>query len=923
MAETKTENGKLKTVLVTGDFIKDFNIVKQPVTITGYRDNLPLTVLGDEGGGAWYMAELIEQMNVLNKIELLVSKYEDFRNSADVVLNRSFQVWAKLPDKNDKKKLIWRIDNFLGCEQGQCNNALYAVPDDKKGLIDIIVIDDLSLGFVNEECLFTNLLPEFEKAKSIIYKTHSPIYNSKLWLELKNKNLLKKVTVVTTADSLREGGAYITKGFSWDKTLEETVKELKNGRYSIIFSECRRVVILFDKMGIGSFTTESLKFNGADATENKLVFEKFVYSTNTYEGYYASRYNGFIYGNLSMLASAIVLLDIEANISLSYIFKLALDSLKLSLELGGGSKKELNFSERIEKLKVGFSHHRKESPKNEKDLTKEQKELLAKEKEILKFFNGNYSTAFPRYSAGSMYGLSNDENEWKSDLLRDYVGEGEYFTYSKSFEIIMKGAEAALAPVPMAKFGKYLTFDRDEIERIHSIQNAINTYVNHPSDNRPLSFAVFGAPGCGKSFAIKQLLEYIFHSSSKPETFNLTQFKDDYDLIKALHIVRDKTVKGSMPLIFWDEFDTNHYRWLKDFLAPMQDGEFTDGTTVHPLGRAIFIFAGGVCQSFKEFAAKALNKKDEKCPDFISRLRGFVDIKGPNKSGDDKIYMIRRATLIHDLLRIHHPQIFEKNAFPSISPGVINALLKLEKYEHGARSVESIISLSRTENKKFLDSSSLPSIELIRIHASEKFFDLVHEGELEYPLIEIIAETLHNHWKEEKEKPFIDNERKEQHYILGEPRIDGPDVYQHPRLMEYNKLKDEWKDDNRITARLTKAKFAMVGYDLIPPHNQNSSDIEIETVVDELKVGLINIEHDIWVRSHLFSGYEYSENTNDKVLVHKDMAFLDKISDSKEINLDKAIINATVTVLKAHGYKLRKIIPHDLTADVNEIFNLK
>jgi hypothetical protein len=54
-----------------------------------------------------------------------------------------------------------------------------------------------------------------------------------------------------------------------------------------------------------------------------------------------------------------------------------------------------------------------------------------------------------------------------------------------------------------AAYGKYTTADRGEIERLNSIRNLIVGYLGNPTDARPLSFAVFGPPGSGKSFAVK------------------------------------------------------------------------------------------------------------------------------------------------------------------------------------------------------------------------------------------------------------------------------------------------------------------------------------------------------------------------------------------------------------------------------------
>lgn len=420
------------------------------------------------------------------------------------------------------------------------------------------------------------------------------------------------------------------------------------------------------------------------------------------------------------------------------------------------------------------------------------------------------------------------------------------------------------------------------------------------------------------------MLASIFGSSNEPVVFNLTQFQHISDLHHALHIVRDRTVKGAMPLIFWDEFDCNNNTWLKEFLAPMQDGEFSEGGATHPIGKAIFVFAGGTRPTFEKYETETLTQVLLKGPDFISRLRGFINIKGPNNTAEngndekkisekpetrdktyekDEAFIIRRAIQIHENLKKHHALIFEKNNMPSISPGVLNALLRTKKYLHGARSMESIIALSRSGTNRHFSASSLPSPELLKIHATDDFADLVEKGELEFPLIEILAEVIHHEWKKEKEHPTMEGNHP---YIYGAERKDGPEEYTHPRLMNYHKLKEEWKEDNRMTARLTKAKFATLGYKIISPCSNESTELEIDTVVNEHRKELMEKEHDIWLRSHLIEGWEYNAITQDNILLHKDIASMSAMN-SAEKQLDNAIINATLDVLRNNKYKLKKI----------------
>ncbi len=87
--------------------------------------------------------------------------------------------------------------------------------------------------------------------------------------------------------------------------------------------------------------------------------------------------------------------------------------------------------------------------------------------------------------------------------------------------------------------------------------------------------------------------------------FNVAQFTSVDDLTDAFHKLRDLVLEGKVPLVFFDEFDASfngELGWLKYFLAPMQDGLFKDGETMHPVGKSIFVFAGGTSNTFQQFS---------------------------------------------------------------------------------------------------------------------------------------------------------------------------------------------------------------------------------------------------------------------------------------------------------------------------------
>ncbi|MEZ4500394.1 MAG: AAA family ATPase [Thermomicrobiales bacterium] len=127
-----------------------------------------------------------------------------------------------------------------------------------------------------------------------------------------------------------------------------------------------------------------------------------------------------------------------------------------------------------------------------------------------------------------------------------------------ALKIAMHGERAAGREIPIERMAAWTSVDRIEIESMRSVRNIINEYLETPKKRRPLNLAVFGPPGSGKSFAIKQMAR-VTTSSGPPISvleFNLSQFSSIEELPIALQRVRDEAVSGSLPLVFWDEFDS-------------------------------------------------------------------------------------------------------------------------------------------------------------------------------------------------------------------------------------------------------------------------------------------------------------------------------------------------------------------------------
>ncbi|KAF7878963.1 hypothetical protein EAF04_000166 [Stromatinia cepivora] len=309
----------------------------------------------------------------------------------------------------------------------------------------------------------------------------------------------------------------------------------------------------------------------------------------------------------------------------------------------------------------------------------------------------------------------------------------DYSPAKVAHKIVVKGSEEILSIVPTARFGALVTADRVEIECFRATGRVIDEYL-HSARIKPLSIGVFGPPGSGKSFGVRQVVQTVakdFRQPIEELEVNLSQFLEYSDLVAIFHTIRDITLRGKIPIVLFDEFDTsfkgNTLGWLKYFLAPMQDGNFLDNGQVRPLGRGIFIFIGGTSNTFRNFTrdieAPAQTKDLEaqaqyqqaraaKKPDFVSRLSGYIDIRGPNVNGTgDTMYPVRRAILLHALLG----KIMGKDNI-NINEGVLRALLEVPKFHHGARSIEIILQMSSLNGYDKFMAAALPSDDQLSMH---------------------------------------------------------------------------------------------------------------------------------------------------------------------------------------------------------------
>lgn len=273
------------------------------------------------------------------------------------------------------------------------------------------------------------------------------------------------------------------------------------------------------------------------------------------------------------------------------------------------------------------------------------------------------------------------------------------------------------------RFGKLILFTEEERNQFDSLKLLVKQFLEQRSPLRPLSIGVFGPPGSGKSFAVKQLRSQFLSKEKEKElqlpytVVNLTQVSDSGALARVLARIAGEQGADTVPIIFFDEFDAPRsatpYGWLSWFLAPMQDGQFLHDGAVIRLQRAIYIFAGGTATTMDQFSSfqSLPDFRYAKGPDFVSRLHSFLNVSGPNSPPA----MMRRAVV----LRAELDDWAKRNGkeFPRLDTELAESLLRLGRYRHGARSIAALVELSKLGAEKNTFSwEDLPSDHLLRLH---------------------------------------------------------------------------------------------------------------------------------------------------------------------------------------------------------------
>lgn len=853
-----------RMVLVTGDVVVDHHIYMGERFVPNAPEKTGTQEQTSEGGaGLLY--------RILEAIGKKRSESKDANKPFDVQFGLRADIFGKLPPAlngyalwkpfpYEKNQKVWRMAQPLGYgipSDSSFSYAEHAV--DSSNNPTVVVIDDGGIGFrqnTQKQAWPKAILnKQTSGLEWVVLKMSSPVGQGDLWRHLSTQFRDRLVVVVSIGDIRREE-VKVSGGISWERTALDLAEELCFNSEINSLLDCRHLVVHFGSEGA---------LHMENAGSGKTIH--LVYDPEQLEREWSAPIEGQGLGYMACLTSGIVDRLIQPNHP---------DSIHEGIRAGLSAMRTMHLS----------GHGAAGSSEPGFPLVEVVKDVLNP-----KFWYPTIQLPSPEKSS---------EQERKTWTIMTAVLEGVHKNPRPLFGIGRRVAVVgpkALTQVPCARFGKLYTADRNEIESLRNIRAMIIDYKDHDKGKKPLSLAVFGPPGAGKSFGICEIAKGILGKDVPILEFNLSQFNDPDALIGAFHQVRDKALQGTLPIVFWDEFDSREYQWLQYLLAPMQDGKFLEGQISHPIGKSVFVFAGGTSYDMENFGPEKSDEtkwkefKLKKGPDFISRLSGYLNVLGPNRKQiydpkqhqwiDDPLdvcFPVRRALLVRAMLGLR------ENERLFIDHGILSALVETNRYKHGARSLEKIILQLKKPDVPSIRRSDLPSQEMLSMHADPADFIGIVNRDLKFKThAEDLAPFVHD---------FFRQLGKKENWLRAEMDRD------------FDLLPEDYREDNRAAAARIPQVLDLVGLYVVPEDSSKSQPTsEIMEIIEANIEMLAEAEHNDFVDHKIKNGWVYGKKRDDSKKTHNCLIPYAELSEEDK-EKDRNSVRKYPEILKVAGYKI-------------------
>lgn len=852
-----------KTVLVTGDHGVDYDIFLQTD-----EDNpppgTPPTIIQATYGGAGIVHRVLAaaaRPDPAAPALFDVGFVAGERMSAPptAAIWAPFDLGALGATPAEQKARVWRTRRSINLGNVSDPSALpkpsplpSGIAHEGQDAADVLAIEDDGAGFRTDvpSSLMAWLEGQAASLPSwIVLKTCAPVCHGVLWWALVGRaEVADRLIVVVSISDLRRAEVRVSQGISWERSAEDLVRELVTSPALSSLRQARHVIVTLHSEGAVWMERQA----GVSSPPRARLF----FDPANMEGEWSRRIGikGNAYGFHAVFAASLATrLAIEPagaeTDAIAAGIERGLLAMRALRVLGHGPVKAGAPALPATDLAGLAACHNPRECAETSGIRIQWSRLGA---------FGRAEIPSPGVAAGRWRMLEATDRELGGRPM-----------YGKARRVALAGT-AALENVPHARFGRLFTADRDEIEALRNLKCLMEAYADDDSETKPLSLAVFGPPGAGKSFGIKQIAETAIEERRRAVLeFNLSQFDDPTDLIGAFHQVRDRVLDGKLPLVFWDEFDAQDYRWLQFLLAPMQDGRFQEGQITHPIGRCVFVFAGATSYTCEDFGPpdSALSDTEtererhrlavarfrlKKGPDFKSRLHGFLNVLGPNPrqrfNGEtweddptDVCFPVRRAILLRSMLGLMGEATGRLRL--EMDPGVISAMIEVGHYRHGSRSFEKIAGALRQGAKHAFHRSALPSDEVLAMNVDslETFKRLLDHSAAIQPHVPLLAAAIHARWLETATPENIFRKK-------------------------YEELPPEAKADNIAAALRIPDILGLVGLELVPTAEGRPSVAGVDQILRTHLETLADEEHRGWMEMRIKNGWRPCERAADPQL---------------------------------------------------------
>lgn len=830
---------------------------------------------------------------------------------------QSYGVWTSHPSGVKDKGPVWRVQKHFGYgpapKPGESRDPIYTRAGNPPANPSLVLIDDGGIHYRHQAS--NNAWPDFSSTGSSLFllKMSAPLCRGDLWPALVEK-CADRLIVVVSAEDLRGEDAQIRRRLSWEQCATDALRALHEAPIIRDLLEAAHVIVNFRSAG-------ALWLHRPEAKTKHTA--RLIYDPAMIEGDFKAAFDGTVYGFQTCLAAAVAH-HFVAGLTEEKPARLA--AIERGIVSGLTARRSL--------LTLG---HGPAEPGKEPGFP--VKEIGA----VIAATHGGFHSAdvpAPDVSASGCQWTILASSETSAP-----VGSAVPPPALVSLALLTaRYGRNALSTYPCYCLDKIFTVDRSEIESLRILDRLIRTYKAGEVQEKPLSIGVFGPPGAGKSFAVKALSRAIFGEKVPIIEFNLSQFKDPAELIGAFHRIRDAVLKGITPVAFWDEFDSRGYEWLQYLLAPMQDGAFQEGQVTHPIGKCVFIFAGGTADRSENFGVNepaemspaerrkfpgyeyTERREDEKAwhdfkllkgPDFISRLHGHLDVLGPNPRKNeqhnnppgqpaahpacpDLTWPIRRALMLRGILGLKDDP---KNAdVLDMDPGLLYALLSVPQYRHGSRSFEKILlTLANDRDRtgpRFQRSSLPPDPLLDRETDATAFHNIMNQRNTfkTHADIEALAAAVHQSFLSAAAKAGLDAQiasNPQQAWII------------HPAVKQaYDTLTDDLKASNRAAARRIPDHLALIDFVILPQtaDDDDSWTAPLTAALEKHIERLAEAEHLGWMEERTAAGWTWAEKRDNTLKQHPSLVPWVRLSPQDK-EKDRVNIRAISALLNVAGCK--------------------